>query len=51
MMYTMNTANISSMSAILAEDVNAPELRIPKTSGIRKARKNVFSRLAAILGR
>lgn len=49
MMYLMNTANISNLSAILAEDVTAPELRNPKVSGIYKSSKNVFSRLFAIL--
>ncbi len=49
MMYMMNTANFNNLSAILAEDVNAPELRNPKVSGMRKAREKAFSRLVAML--
>ena len=36
MMYLMNTNN---MAAILAEDVYAPELRSPLTSGMSENRK------------
>ena len=45
MMNWMNPAYTSNLSTILAEDVNTPELRNPKLSGMSKTRRNLFSRL------
>ena len=45
MMNLMNTPYSSNMSAILAEDVCAPELRNPKHSGISSIRKGFLDRL------
>ena len=45
MMNLMNDAYTANISVILAEDVNAPELRNPELSGMRKTRISLLSRL------
>ena len=48
MYYQMNHSN---MAAILAEDVYAPELRNPQTSGMSANRKSVAERIVKGLRR
>ncbi|MBR5109796.1 MAG: hypothetical protein IK099_06340 [Clostridia bacterium] len=36
MLYSMMNQYMSNLSSVLAEDVNAPELRNPITGGMRK---------------
>ena len=49
MMNWMNDAYTSNLSAILAEDVSAPELRNPKLSGMSPAGNGLLSRLFRVL--
>ena len=43
--------NHSDMATVLAEDVYAPELRNPKTSGMSQNRKSLTERIVSGLNR
>ena len=46
-----NQLNESHMAVVLAEDVYAPELRNPRTSGMSKNRKSLRERVVNRLNR